>query len=63
MLEQPIVAVAGERWIYNGGATALIGKIIEKGVGTSIHDYARRGLFDPLGIVAFEWKDWKNGVC
>jgi CubicO group peptidase (beta-lactamase class C family) len=50
VLEQPIVAVPGERWIYNGGATVLIGKIIERGVGTSIHGYARRVLFDPLGI-------------
>src|SRR5262249_38292260 len=50
VLEQPIVAVAGERWTYSGGATTLIGKIIEKGVGASVHDYARRVLFDPLGL-------------
>jgi len=56
VLEQPIVAVAGERWIYNGGATTLIGRIIEKGVGVPIHDYARRVLFDPLGIGPTEWR-------
>jgi CubicO group peptidase (beta-lactamase class C family) len=56
VLEQPIVAVAGERWIYNGGATVLIGKLIERGVGTSIHDYARRVLFDPLGIGPTKWR-------
>jgi CubicO group peptidase (beta-lactamase class C family) len=61
VLEQPIVAVAGERWIYNGGATALIGKIIEKGVGTSIPDYARRVLFDPLGIGPTEWRLLRDG--
>jgi len=61
VLEQPIVAIAGERWIYNGGATALIGKIIEKGVGTSIHDYARRVLFDPLGIGPTEWRLLRDG--
>jgi CubicO group peptidase (beta-lactamase class C family) len=60
-LAQPIVAVAGERWIYSGGATALIGKIIEKGVGGSVHDYARQVLFDPLGIGATEWRAGRDG--
>jgi CubicO group peptidase (beta-lactamase class C family) len=48
VLEQPIVAVPGERWIYCGGATALIGKILEYGTKQSLHDYAREVLFDPL---------------
>jgi CubicO group peptidase (beta-lactamase class C family) len=56
VLEQPIVAAAGERWIYNGGTTVLIGRIIEKGVGTPIHDYARRVLFEPLGIGPTQWR-------
>jgi len=61
VLEQPIVAVAGERWIYCGGATTLIGRIIEKGVGQSIHDYARAVLFDPLGIGPTEWRVVREG--
>jgi CubicO group peptidase (beta-lactamase class C family) len=60
-LEQPIVAVAGERWIYSGGATVLIGKVIEKGVGGSVHDYARNVLFDPLGIGPTEWRIGRDG--
>ncbi|HMK81526.1 MAG TPA: serine hydrolase [Xanthobacteraceae bacterium] len=60
-LAQPIVAVAGERWIYSGGATVLIGKIIEKGVGGSVHDYARAALFDPLGIGPTEWRIGRDG--
>ena len=61
VLEQPIVAVAGERWIYSGGATVLIGKIIEKGIGGSVHDYARRVLFNPLGIGPTEWRVGRDG--
>jgi CubicO group peptidase (beta-lactamase class C family) len=61
VLEQPIVAAAGERWIYNSGTTVLIGKIIEKGVGTSIHDYAQQVLFDPLGIGPTEWRLVREG--
>jgi CubicO group peptidase (beta-lactamase class C family) len=59
-LEQPIVAVAGERWIYSGGATALVGKILETGVGP-VHDYARAALFDPLGIGPTEWRRGGDG--
>lgn len=61
VLEQPIVAAAGERWIYSGGATALIGKIIENGTGQSLHDYARAVLFDPLGLGPTEWRRGRDG--
>jgi len=61
VLEQPIVAVAGERWIYCGGATALIGKILENGTKQSLHDYARRVLFDPLGLGPTEWRVGRDG--
>jgi CubicO group peptidase (beta-lactamase class C family) len=61
VLERPIIAVAGERWIYSGGATALIGKIIEKGVGRPIHNYARSVLFDPLGLGSTEWRTGRDG--
>jgi CubicO group peptidase (beta-lactamase class C family) len=60
-LEQPIVAVAGERWIYSGGATALVGKIIANGAGRSLPDYARTVLFDPLGIEEIVWRVGADG--
>jgi CubicO group peptidase (beta-lactamase class C family) len=61
VLEQPIVAVVGERWTYCGGATALIGKIIENATKQSLHDYARAVLFDPLGIGPTEWRSGRDG--
>jgi CubicO group peptidase (beta-lactamase class C family) len=62
VLEQPIAAVAGERWIYCSGATALIGKIIENGTKQSLHGYARKVLFDPLGLGATtEWRIGRDG--
>ncbi len=61
VLEQPIVAVAGERWIYCGGATALIGTILENGTKQMVHDYARAVLFDPLGIGPTQWRVGPNG--
>ncbi|MCC7348681.1 MAG: serine hydrolase [Variibacter sp.] len=61
VLERPIVAAAGERWIYCGGATALIGKIIENGTRQPIPDYARTALFEPLGIGPTEWRSGRDG--
>jgi CubicO group peptidase (beta-lactamase class C family) len=61
VLEQPIVAVAGERWIYSGGATALVGKILETGIKQSLPDYARTVLFDPLGIGETVWRTGHDG--
>src|SRR5476649_1443605 len=42
VLERPVVAAPGEVWIYSGGAVALIGRLIEKGTGQALEDYARR---------------------
>jgi CubicO group peptidase (beta-lactamase class C family) len=61
VLGQPIVAAAGARWIYCGGATALIGKMLEKGTKQKLPDYAREVLFDPLGIGPAVWRIGPNG--
>jgi CubicO group peptidase (beta-lactamase class C family) len=41
--------------VYNGGATALLGRLIAKDSGRSLLDYAKEKLFAPLGIAEFEW--------
>jgi CubicO group peptidase (beta-lactamase class C family) len=61
VLSRPIIAAPGERWIYCGGATALIGKILENGTKQKLPDYARAVLFDPLGLAATEWRVGPNG--
>jgi CubicO group peptidase (beta-lactamase class C family) len=55
VLERPVIGPPGKRWQYNGGATALLGRLIAKGTGRSLPDYARAALFDPLGIGRTEW--------
>ena len=45
----------GQRWIYCGGATALLARIIAKGTGTPLHEFAHKVLYDPLGICPAEW--------
>jgi CubicO group peptidase (beta-lactamase class C family) len=55
VLERPVIGPPGKRWEYSGGATALLGRLIAKGTGRSLPDYARAALFDPLGLGQTEW--------
>src|ERR1700730_14728015 len=61
VLGGPIVMEPGKRWTYNGGATALLGRIIAKGTGKSLHDYAREVLFEPLGMGSTDWFKGNDG--
>ncbi len=55
ILSLPIVGEPGVKWTYCGGATALLGRLIAKGTGEKLLDYARRVLFDLLGLGPVEW--------
>ena len=61
VLERPLVAEPGSRWTYNGGATALLGHLIARGVGKPLFEYAREKLLAPLGIADAEWTAGSNG--
>ncbi|GAB4534434.1 MAG: serine hydrolase domain-containing protein [Roseibium sp.] len=62
ILERPFVAEPGTRWIYSGGATALVGEILQRGTGRKLPDFAREALFGPLGIERFEWSAGPDGT-
>jgi CubicO group peptidase (beta-lactamase class C family) len=61
ILTRPFVAEPGARYIYGAAATTLIGKLIQKGTGQSLPDFARAALFDPIGIGATAWTNGSNG--
>jgi CubicO group peptidase (beta-lactamase class C family) len=63
VLERPIVEAPGTTWHYSGGASALLGRLIERGSGKSLEDFARTTLFEPLGIERFEWMAGSDGVA
>jgi CubicO group peptidase (beta-lactamase class C family) len=63
ILERPFVAAPGERWIYSGGAVALLGHLIAKGFRRTLPDFARQALFAPLGITTFEWAEGQDGIA
>jgi CubicO group peptidase (beta-lactamase class C family) len=60
-LDRPMVAEPGTEWVYNGGATGLLGRLIAKGSGRSLRDYAQEKLFDPLGIAEVDWLQGQDG--
>jgi CubicO group peptidase (beta-lactamase class C family) len=60
VLERPVIGAPGKRWQYSGGATALLGRLIARGTGRSLPDYARAALFDPMGLGRTEWVTSKD---
>ncbi|SLN49476.1 serine hydrolase domain-containing protein [Oceanibacterium hippocampi] len=62
VLDRPMVDAPGAAWRYNGGAVAIIGRLIADGTGMALDAYAREKLFRPLGITAFEWVKGADGV-
>ncbi len=60
-LDRPMVDEPGTVWRYNGGATAILGRLIAKGTGRPIDAYAAEKLFTPLGITRFEWVAGADG--
>lgn len=63
VLDRPIIADPGSRWIYSGGSVALVGAVIARGTGKSLPDFAREALFSPLGIERFHWSAGSDGVA
>jgi CubicO group peptidase (beta-lactamase class C family) len=55
ILDRPLTTPPGERWNYNGGATALIATLIARGTARPLLDYAKERLFHPLGIEHLDW--------
>ena len=55
ILERPVVEEPGQRWVYTGGATTLVARIVMRGTGRGLHEYARAALFDPAGLGPTEW--------
>lgn len=64
-LKQPIVYQPGERFLYNTSGACLLGAIVEKKAGMSLHRYLSENLFDKIGIRADEFVmlRFKNGYC
>lgn len=55
ILNVPLTSRPGEKWVYTDINPLLISAVIEEASGMSLKDYAKKKLFDPLGIKQFYW--------
>lgn len=60
-LKAPLVSEPGKLFHYNNAASHLISLLITKSTGMATHVFAKKFLFDPLGITAFEWRKMRDG--
>ncbi|MEZ4456514.1 MAG: serine hydrolase [Gemmatimonadales bacterium] len=63
LLGRPMAAVPGTRYVYNSGASVLLGASIAMAGGRPLPDLARERLFDPLGIGVVNWQVGPHGVA
>jgi CubicO group peptidase (beta-lactamase class C family) len=61
VLSRPMLEAPGKRWVYCGGATALLGLLIARGSGQRLEAFAADRLFAPLGIAEWEWINGSDG--
>lgn len=55
LLSIPLAWEPGEKWVYADINAVLVGAIIEETSGMSLRDFAKKHVFDPLGITEFYW--------
>ncbi len=60
-LDQEMAADPGTVWTYNGGTSNVMTAIISRATKSDTFDYARKYLFDPMGIAAGD-EDWPKDM-
>jgi len=55
ILSKDVIHIPGTAFYYNGGNTNLLGEVIRKTSGLKLNDFAKKYLFDPLGIKQYKW--------
>lgn len=61
VIKAPLVSDPGKVFRYNNAATHLLSVIITKSSGMDTRAFAKKFLFDPLGITSFDWKKMNDG--
>ncbi len=61
-LKHPVPFKPGTHFLYNSPATYMLSAIVQKATGTSVLDYLRPRLFDPLGFKDPKWEADPKGI-
>jgi CubicO group peptidase (beta-lactamase class C family) len=62
VLDQPMASDPGTEWVYNGGCSHILSAILTKTTGLSTLGFARKYLFEPLGITEVRWPLDPQGI-
>jgi len=62
VLDQPVVALPGAKFVYASGIAQTLGQIIYKVSGLRADRYAEQNLFQPLGISDYYWSKLPNDI-
>ncbi|TDB62730.1 serine hydrolase domain-containing protein [Arundinibacter roseus] len=61
-LAHPVVHLPGSHFLYNTGATYMLGAIIHKVTGQTLEQYLQPRLFGPLNITGYDWEKSPEGL-
>lgn len=61
-LAQPVEFEPGTHFLYNTGATYMLGAIVHKKTGQTLTEYLAPRLFQPLGIEGYDWETSPQGL-
>jgi CubicO group peptidase (beta-lactamase class C family) len=61
ILGRPIVREPGTQFQYSGANAMLLSAILQEATGMTAADFAKRYLFDPLGIRDYYWDTYADG--
>lgn len=61
-LAQPVEFEPGTHFLYNTGATYMLGAIVFKVTGQKLEDYLKPRLFQPLDITGYDWEMSPQGL-
>lgn len=61
VLDRPMDQDPGTVWEYNDGVSVMLGKIVRQATGQRIDEWAKKRLFEPIGIKDFYWKITPDG--
>jgi hypothetical protein len=61
-LLQPVEHEPGSFFMYNTGATYMLGAIVHKMTGELLENYLKPRLMEPLGIKGYDWEKSPDGL-
>jgi CubicO group peptidase (beta-lactamase class C family) len=62
-VNRPLARPPGRKFEYDNGSAHLMSAVVSRATGFPTREYARQGVFQPLGIVPGEWEEDSDGIA